>query len=567
MMLKHPFFIAFLINVFFFILCQSFGLAVFGAVDDFFMARILEGVYGSDYNVHMTFVNVIYGYVLLPLYHMFPNVGWYYIGEKLEVFASFTIISYVIIKHLGNRWGSVLSMLFVAAFASDFYLTLQFTQCATVLTAAGIALFIHGLISTENKGKFQQMVPLIISVCFMFWGSVMRLEAFLMGIPFLMVVLVLQFKKTLSQKRNVAVALTMLIILVSGGIVLNKSEYTSPEYKKYMDFQGPRAVLGDGRTYDDQAVYEDLEELGYSGKDFAMLKNWKFYDNEVFSPTNISIIIQTIQRHYFKPSLWDLPMEILGKLQECVKNPPVWFWIFVSLLIMIANGKRSFVVWGLWGMIVCYIGYFILIGRFVYRVETGVWLYAIAVSLPFIRPLKFVKPRLSQRMWKWGSILIICCIATANVFIYAKDGEIVRSPNHAEPVQLVSAADTADFVALQIYMDSMPDSCLFIFPHNDYMRLSHHRLPPYKTENFGSWERIVPQGYWTPYFPDIEDAFRKRGMTNPMEDMIKPNVYVVNDNKECDYLQRHYYDSVKVDSIRDFNGLVIYKYSVVEDSL
>ena len=144
---KHPLFLAVIINVFFIFITHFFGVIMFGISDDYSMARILEGVYGDDYNVHMTFINVVYGYALLPLYHLFPKIGWYYIGETFAVFASFTTISYVTIRLLGVRLGSILAMLFLTAFVSDFYLALQFTQCASALTAAGIILFVFEMLS------------------------------------------------------------------------------------------------------------------------------------------------------------------------------------------------------------------------------------------------------------------------------------------------------------------------------------------------------------------------------------------------------------------------------------
>lgn len=79
--------VALTINIFYLTVCLALGNhSYFGTVDDYFMARILEGAFGDSYNVHMTFVNVMYGYVLMPLYFLFPKIGWYYIG-KLQKFS------------------------------------------------------------------------------------------------------------------------------------------------------------------------------------------------------------------------------------------------------------------------------------------------------------------------------------------------------------------------------------------------------------------------------------------------------------------------------------------------
>ena len=138
------------INLFFLALCLIFGDLKFGAIDDYFMAARLTGALGTDYNPHLIFVNAIYGYALLPLYHLFPKVGWYYIGEMFSVFLSFTVIGYVLLQRCGERWGAILATLFTALFASDFYLVVQFTQCASILSAAGMLLFAYGVVKPSS---------------------------------------------------------------------------------------------------------------------------------------------------------------------------------------------------------------------------------------------------------------------------------------------------------------------------------------------------------------------------------------------------------------------------------
>ncbi|MBP5247487.1 MAG: hypothetical protein J6Z31_06460, partial [Fibrobacter sp.] len=140
-----------IINLFFLALCLFFGDIKFGAIDDYFMAARLTGAFGTEYNPHLIFVNAIYGYALLPLYHLFPKIGWYYIGEMFAVFISFFTIGYVLMRKLGANWGTLLATLFTALFASDFYQVVQFTQCASILSAAGMLLFAYGVISNNQE--------------------------------------------------------------------------------------------------------------------------------------------------------------------------------------------------------------------------------------------------------------------------------------------------------------------------------------------------------------------------------------------------------------------------------
>ena len=281
MPIKKAIIISLIINLFFLTLCLIFGDLKFGAIDDYFMAARLAGALGTDYNPHLIFVNAIYGYALLPLYHLFPKIGWYYIGEMFAVFLSFTVIGYVLLQRCGERWGAVLATLFTALFASDFYLVVQFTQCASILSAAGMLLFAYGVVEKRSTA------PFVLGVVLMLWGSVMRWQAFLMGMPFFCLGMLFIFKDCWKVKWRVIVG---LVVMFAGAFAMHSWDqkiYQAPEYTDFIKFQGPRVTFGDNGNYNQNAVYEDAEELGLSGKDFHMLSNWVMYDTEVFSVDSI----------------------------------------------------------------------------------------------------------------------------------------------------------------------------------------------------------------------------------------------------------------------------------------
>ena len=97
------------INLFFLILCLVFGDIKFGAIDDYFMAARLTGAFGTEYNPHLIFVNAIYGYALLPLYHLLPKIGWYYTPICVNRFAiSFRhpMISFIAFNTMRMAWNT-----------------------------------------------------------------------------------------------------------------------------------------------------------------------------------------------------------------------------------------------------------------------------------------------------------------------------------------------------------------------------------------------------------------------------------------------------------------------------
>lgn len=151
MILKRNLSTAILINIYFMAICLTFCHLRYGSIDDYFMAGILSGIYGEEYNIHLFFVNAIYGYLLLPLYHLFPQISWYYIGEIASIFISLTILTYILINKMGRSWGCILSILMIAAYAKDLYIVLQFTQCAAILSATGMVALIDAFEQLKNN--------------------------------------------------------------------------------------------------------------------------------------------------------------------------------------------------------------------------------------------------------------------------------------------------------------------------------------------------------------------------------------------------------------------------------
>lgn len=557
------------INLFFLALCLIFGDLKFGAIDDYFMAARLTGALGTDYNPHLIFVNAIYGYALLPLYHLFPKIGWYYIGEMFAVFLSFTVIGYVLLQRCGERWGAVLAALFTALFASDFYLVVQFTQCASILSAAGMLLFAYGVVSyarNDNVGSFaptglqndiQKVVPFVLGVLLMLWGSVMRWQAFLMGMPFFCLGMLFILKQCWAAKWRVIAGLTVLFVGAFAMHSWDQKIYQAPKYVDFVKFQGPRVTFGDNGNYNQNAVYEDAEELGLSGKDLHMLSSWIMYDTEVFSVDSIKQYSDLIPPYRKNNPKELIPRDLLNALAHSLRSPLFWTWFILCLMIYATNRKRYMYLWFSLTVVLALVAYLLAMGRLVYRVESGFWLYAAVLAIPLFGRFTLDIPRKL-------AYSILAVIAVANVFIYATSGEMVRDPSSGS-MRTLAIEDTTDYTQVFDYIDKQPDK-MFLLSMNAFMRFSHHRNPPYLAEPIGQYRRTVSFGYWTPYLPEVTDALNDFGVTNPIKDVVHDNVIVLNEPHLVDFLQRHYYDSVAVDTLKEIGEMTFLKYRLVQST-
>ena len=556
------------INLFFLALCLIFGDLKFGAVDDYFMAARLTGALGTEYNPHLIFVNAIYGYMLLPLYHLFPTIGWYYIGEMFAVFISLTIIGYVLLKKCGERWGAILATLFTALFASDFYLVVQFTQCASILSAAGMLLFAYGVtqraVTLEGRSpdrvqrlykQLKTALPFILGITLMLWGSVMRWQAFLMGMPFFCLGLLFILKQCWQAKYHIIVGLAILFVGAFAMHNFDQNIYKAPEYEDFNKFQGPRVTLGDNSNYNQNAVLEDVEELGLSGKDYNMLTEWVHYDTDVFSVDSLKRYTDIIPPYRNTNPLEKIPRNLLSALGNALHSPLFWTWFILCIIVYLTNPKKFLYLWASLFIILALIAHLLAIDRLVYRVESGFWLYASVLAIPLFG--KFTRNIPNKIVY-----IVLGIIATANIFTYATSGNMIRNPATGT-LRTIAAEDTTDYDKVFEYIDNQPDK-MFLLSMSAFMHFSHHRNPPYIASPISSYRRTVSFGYWTPYLPEIKDALADFGINNPIKDVIHDNIIVLNEPRLTDFLQRHYYDSVAVDTLASFGYMTFYKYRLVQ---
>lgn len=527
--------IALVINLLFLISCILLGNLDFGAMDDYFMATILSGAHGTNFNPHLYFVNALYGYALIPLYHLFPKINWYYIAEMFGTFLSYTVVSCIIVKKAGKHFGSILTCILLLFTCKHFYLSVQFTQCAALFTAAGMATCLYSI--GEKKTKLA-----ILGCVLVFWGSLMRLEAFLMGFPFLAISILVQFKVYLKNWKFFTVIVASLIFAIGAANIFNNKLYETNDYRPYKEYQGPRAAFGDGNNYDKQAVYEDLEEDGKSGEDFSMLVQWKFYDTEIFSTKNMKSILEYTYKYKNKISILHSPAQLISNLSKSIKaGTCIAFFIF-AMFLLVTNPKCGGYPWLAFLTVLLLIAYLQYLNRNVVRVENGFWIYATIMAIPLWKqarpiPLKIIFP-------------VISILLAANIYTLSQ----IPAP-HTEKETYRKVFD---------YIARHPDT-MFLFSMPQYEKLPANRLPVYYAEPKGSLRQIVSLGYWTAYLPDITQNLKDYGITNPIKDMVHDNVIVVGDASYQKFLQRHYYKAVSIDTVLKIDKVNFYKYTLSEN--
>lgn len=517
------------------------------SMDDYFMHSVLTGAYGGKYDIHLYFVNAVYGVFLWPFYKFFPNVGWYPLFEKFAVFAAFVAITYVILRRFGNKLGGALVFFVISCIALDFYLYVEFTRCAAAATAAGILLFAFG--NNERKRSY-----LIWGVFFLAVGFVFRKEIFLLGMPTLVAILFFSaiINKTIWKVSIVSIA--VLAAVVFGMKTFDNSLYTNNDYEYYAAYQGPRAFFGDGDFYDFRDFIDELEERGLGSRDARYLQAWYFYDKDVFSIDSLKGLIEVAQRNAYKPNYLKFPFAVTRCISNVLMKGSVWCWLVLCLAIVFFSNKKCWwLPWMSLATVALSYTYLLLVNRVVDHVESGIWIFACIFALSFFNKGDIIESKQGKGFLKilvfTGLIGLVC---TVTLFELGKAYKISRA----------KYSGTTDWPSFLQYANENKDD-VFLLPFGRYKELGAFLGKTYKAIPPDSWDNIHSTGYWNIHLPPMDKELEKRGVTNLFKDVKRDNVFVLSDYQSLSlapFYRDHYHEELKIDTVGQFGDVFLLKY-------
>ncbi len=544
-----PFGVAFCISVFFFALFACLGVFRYGALDDYFMSTVLTGAYGSEFDPHLVFVNGALAYCLKPLYYLFPSVGWFYIFQMCSIFGAFTLFSYSLIRQLGFRLGVPLAVL-LSSVAIEFYASVSFTICAPLLAASGAILFVKGCIRERPLWLVAGSILLVL-------GAMLRFQMFLLVIPFLGALLFWAHFPFKAVPKKSLIAFVLCGFAIYCVNTYDDNLYKNPEYKYYKEYQYRRAFFGDGAHYDKEAISDELEERGMIPLDFQLLCAWNFYDTQVFSKDSLDAIIKIANRNAYVENKQRLPAAVAMGISNAFTRNMAWCWCFVCVLILLFTEKKSRLYpWVSLALVVASYIYLLQLNRLVSHVEMGIWLYVAVMGIPLLQrdnAIVGVPSKISNRLPIIVSLFALVFL-TGTILSLPKENR-----NRAVFAVPEMSSDWREF--LEYANENVNNAYLLSF--YQYKDLGFVKDPPYRAAMPGSWQNIIPIGYWNINLPGMKRELEKRGVENPLRDIIHDNVYTIETGNNPSYqlfYKIHYHKNLKVDTVQTFGNLMVLKY-------
>lgn len=201
--------------------------------------------------------------------------------------AAFTAVTYVLIDKLKVYSGLYLSLLLLLGFGYEGYIHLQFTKTGGFSTAAAVFLMLYALFR-EDIHPWEILYAVLLGVLgYMYRPDQFFASGALMagaGIYFLLNMRGRFHKKMRKRLGTVLGAFVLLFAAVFAVDRWDASQYQSPEWKEYQEFNQLRSQLLDYGFPDYESNKELYKELGISKEALELYKTWNFNDRKYGDP-------------------------------------------------------------------------------------------------------------------------------------------------------------------------------------------------------------------------------------------------------------------------------------------
>ena len=264
----------------------------FFSIDDFLMSNIAYGVYGEQYDYHVTYMNFAYGRFIVFLLKLFPKIPWYAVLFYIWIFTALTLLTYMIFKWNHAFMGMVIVNALLLYFSYEGYIAIQFTKVAGIVAA--VALFV--VINEEQSSWKQKIIAIglwIISCMIRYDCARMVLGAWCLVIFAEWAVRIYKKRKKCwkkSAKRGkwilFIIGLYVLVPKLSGlGMSVEEKDF----WKLYWKNNDVRVSIQDYAYPGYNENREVYDAIGISENDLYLFSSWN-WDCSVMTPEKGQII-------------------------------------------------------------------------------------------------------------------------------------------------------------------------------------------------------------------------------------------------------------------------------------
>lgn len=579
---KYNFLTAICINAVFLVLILVFCEIKYETSDDYVMSAIMSGAYNGNPNPHLIFINILWGYLLLPFYNLIPQISWYLIFQLALCFCSFTAVTYILLKKLDVIMGIMLSVLFITFFSDDVYIMVQFTKTAILVVMAGSILFLQALFHKEIYRKRE----IFFSGLLTFSGSLIRFNVIYIAGGFLLIILTIEFirRHFLSNDRKWKEGVQVVII----GAVLIGAVFSAREldrfvynwdngYAYFKDYGNERGNIVDKRDDGYEICAEEYQKIGLSENDYGLLRHWNFGDPDFYTLEQMKKVEKIISDYQSTLVFdWDRVKDDL-KARNYWSYPSLWACIILLLLSIAFNKKYWWVSPLSLGVGYLYLCYFASSGRTVYRIEFSVFLCIFLTIIYFWDRVNCRKLKNKLEISNiCGILIMLLCIYQVPTYRLNHWGEYIYGEEYKNYVEdnffnswnydsrryRCSVYNEAAFAELRQEVETNLDNFYF-FDFNTAIQTLYLASNPWENEAQNVWRNSSYLGSVTVKFPDELKLLKTENVENPLKSLVNDDIYLIDNfyyEETLKYLQEHYYPEARIELYKTIDGFQIWKF-------
>ncbi len=279
--LSFSIFVSLLIFLIYFILPPFWGTN-----DEPGMADAIRGIGVSAIpSEYLLFSNNLHGLIIqsIPEFFGVSSYAWATVLVLFLVVWSISILFFS--KEYNSFIDPILFFCLAIALAARAIVFPQFTMNAGLL-------FIAGVIFLKIYQEKKLLTFLIMSIIFMFWSSLIRLEMFMFSMavcfPFF-------FNKIFFIKKYFISAAILLVFSLSVNYWSNQ-KYLASDWKEWKTWQDERVYWMDYGGFDRLLQHPDVyKKDGWVENDLFLLKTWFFADRELIKPAKLNQLRRQVE--------------------------------------------------------------------------------------------------------------------------------------------------------------------------------------------------------------------------------------------------------------------------------
>lgn len=561
------------------LLCILFFCSIkYEVSDDFIMEMVVSGAYTGHPDAHMMFSNIFIGWLLVPLYSLFPAISWYFWLQMLLCFLSFLALTYVLVQKL--RLGTaVLTVVWITAFAArDLYILPQFTKTAIVASMCGCLLFVWALFAQQGWKCWLPGAALV------FFGAMVRDKAFFIAAAFAGVLVLYHTIACLKQKGMTVKQILCKVCIPGAGMLaavflfgaVNSLAYTQdPNYAEYRTFTKLRSQILDYTWCDYEDLCDELTAIGVSENDYQMILHWDFADQVVFSTEKMQQVLDIVTAHRvnLRPSIREAFSMIRSRQ---LYYPLTLCCVLLGLFCAITNPKKFWVPAVSALMVLGFLVYFYRLGRWVYRVEFG-FLFCAAVLIAYFCEPFFKRSKATEALlcaaallvggWQGINYLPDNTAPVEDVAAYRTyvDSTFYYSASYSPEKytkSVISGKLRPKFLAK---VNETPEN-LYILDFGTAIQTLYYDFSVFKSSRACFPKNVLFLSGVTQNHPSVQDYIESLGFENTLAALPSKNVYYVSNTSSetriLTYFQEHGSPNVQVDNIETLDDYVVWKYTI-----